>query len=147
MQRPIKFRAWVECDWYNLSLSPSYDGTQWKMAEVKALFTSTNKARLSIVNGIRKRSYDVEIDKIKLMQYTGLKDKNGVEIYEGDIVREVLWEQNQTEDVLGKVHWSEGNAGFWVSGRSVLTKGYSEDLEVIGNIYENPDLLTNKGDK
>jgi uncharacterized phage protein (TIGR01671 family) len=78
---------------------------------------------------------------IRIMEYTGLHDKNGKEIYEGDIVREVLWRQEQTDDVLGKVHWSDGNAGFWVSGRSVLTEGYTQDLEVIGNIYENPELL------
>lgn len=74
----------------------------------------------------------------KLMQYTGLKDKNGVEIYEGDIVRMTRFDDSKTAEIV------------WKSG--ALTVDYStlilEDLtgigytfEVIGNIYENPELL------
>lgn len=75
-----------------------------------------------------------------LMQYTGLQDKNGKEIYEGDVVR-------VTDDVGNKdnieMKWSSkrGNhmIGYW-AGFSVLDRK-SEEAEVIGNIYENPELL------
>lgn len=74
-----------------------------------------------------------------LMQYTGLKDKNGKNIYEGDIVRNYL--ENSSADYL----WLEsGDLGYVdrkISIPEVYQEGLAENCEVIGNIYENPDLL------
>jgi uncharacterized phage protein (TIGR01671 family) len=75
-----------------------------------------------------------------LMQYTGLKDKNGKEIYEGDIVK---WakETNHTSKctMLGPkpIIWSSEFCGFELNGFGLIYKKY----EIIGNIYENPDPL------
>ena len=67
------------------------------------------------------------------MQFTGLTDKNGKEIYEGDIVR--------YRDGIYKVDWFEN--GFYLF-RDVRAKFdiWWVDTEVVGNIYENPELLT-----
>jgi uncharacterized phage protein (TIGR01671 family) len=67
---------------------------------------------------------------IKIMQYTGLKDKNGKEIYEGDIVSHKFY---NTPVV---VEWS--GYGFEFGDVSP----YSNSIEVIGNIYQNPELLS-----
>ena len=82
------------------------------------------------------------LENIELLEYTGLKDKSGTEIYEGDIVKYphdphsciVQWQE------LGAVGWSLKPTG----GDTAWTQygmNSHDELEVIGNIYENPELL------
>ena len=80
-------------------------------------------------------------DEVELMQSTGLKDKNGVDVYQGDIIR-------CTSGCLHEVIWLEEYGGTFIGGMpawylSGLMNGYSWTgrEEVIGNIYENPELL------
>lgn len=88
-----------------------------------------------------------------LMQYTGLKDKNGKEIYEGDILATSnsdpeydIWDKEEHGYI--SVYWNEETAGFscrgdWTPDLDGKDESiYSmEFVEVIGNIYENKDLL------
>jgi hypothetical protein len=67
-----------------------------------------------------------------LMQFTGLKDKNGKEIYEGDIVR-------CNDSYTDTVYW--GEYGFQPFMGDLDGNVPPEDCEVIGNIYENPELF------
>lgn len=74
-------------------------------------------------------------------QFTGLKDKNGKEIYEGDILVDLSEYPNK--DSYDPVYFS-GDAFYcecsgW--GVQLLSDTNEEDLEIIGNIYENPELL------
>ncbi|MBF0015308.1 DNA-packaging protein [Enterococcus casseliflavus] len=76
-----------------------------------------------------------------LMQSIGLKDKNGVEVFQGDIVR-------CTRGCPHEVVWLQEYAGMYVGGMpawylSGLSEGYAWtcEEEIIGNIYENPELL------
>jgi uncharacterized phage protein (TIGR01671 family) len=69
------------------------------------------------------------------MQWTGLLDKNGVEIYEGDIVQEIY--TSGYKPPLAVVRWHQSGACF-TACLSMTSKG---NYEVIGNIYENPELI------
>ena len=75
---------------------------------------------------------------VHLMQYTGLKDKNGKDIYERDIVKEF------DTNCIREISWRD-DLGCWNIGR--YKDGEVFDMtsyEIIGNIYENPELLDNK---
>ena len=81
------------------------------------------------------------IDKETIGQFTGLKDKNGKEIYEGDIVKI----KSNPLDMTGYIIYDEYDLAFELrddENESQECLWYQEqELEVIGNIYDNPDLL------
>lgn len=76
-----------------------------------------------------------------LMQSTGLADKNGKEIFEGDIVE--FGCDSWTHSEVGSIVWDECEAGFKIDKdpEFPLLWGNLGDVEIIGNIYENPELL------
>ena len=88
-------------------------------------------------------------DMKELMQFTGLKDKNGKEIYEGDILKFNLYYtivRNGIVDISDNEDYGSNRiSGFYLEtyeGRYVhMDSYYLDDTEVIGNIYENPELL------
>ena len=86
----------------------------------------------------------MEINGIALMQYTGLKDKNGVEIYEGDVVmyHDPGGWYGPKRDCNHTVEYVDGRfEPFYDAGVDGATYTYPRECEVIGNIYENPGLV------
>ena len=79
-----------------------------------------------------------EVDPETVGQYTGLTDKNGVRIFEGDIIR--------FEDDIGYVIYTDDDARFLVDSQNrYIAMDYSSEFEVIGNIHDNPGLLEGGG--
>lgn len=89
---------------------------------------------------LRNAEGSLIIDPETVGQFTGLKDKNGVDIYEGDVIK------NENEIII--VLWNEKYAGFTLhcDNWACLAFFYEyldvEKVEVIGNIHDNPELLT-----
>lgn len=116
--REIKFRAWNECEKImECDIQNEYDGDLSCFA--------------SYLNN----------DFWNVMQYTGLKDKNGIEIYEGDII------SGGSGRVPTLIKWDNEN-NCWIAfnlrrkEEHCLDKYFKKYIgEVIGNIYENPELI------
>lgn len=131
----FKFRAWDKE--YNFMIEPD------DIAPFNYELITGNGRVMEIeerhsVMGTETNFNDIS-DKRILMQFTGLKDKNGKEIYEGDILD---WEVNSSNDMYlgaGEVVYIEG--AFWACGRYLSEMVRYHSAEVIGNIYENPNLL------
>lgn len=92
----------------------------------------------------RYTEMSVEFDEITLMQSTGLKDKNGKEIFEGDIVRQVRTQPiTENETITGVVIMIEGAWLIMNDCEQLASYLWSEtdENEIIGNVYENTELL------
>ena len=83
--------------------------------------------------------YDTDWEIYSTCQYTGLKDKNSVEIYEGDIVRII----NEEFDIscISRVEFKNGMLGYQEESEFIPLYMILNISEVIGNIYENKELL------
>ncbi len=86
-------------------------------------------------------AHSLDFDDIELMQFIGLKDKNRKKIFEGDIVKCKLFANQRA--LIGEVKYAEKSATFYLLANNKSFRLFSgrDDLEVLGNIFENPELL------
>jgi len=144
--REIKFRAW------NKEFGMCYEASPY--------FAKREFYPFGITVGFSH--YPEDLEEWQIMQFTGLHDKNGKEIYEGDVVKytrkkwNCLGHPQHGKDLVDicKIYWDEERHGFGNDMRAKNGRVYSSGylgftderakeivIEVIGNIYENPELL------
>lgn len=139
MNREIKFRAF---DYFNeVMIYDSDDESDFKFYNGKCIVKYVTEQH-TVENGIDiDRPIWNQVDGT-VMQYTGLKDKNGKEIYEGDICKF----NHYSKDRIEAVYFISGGFTFgsYIDLRHSQIDQYKEvrdSIEIIGNIYENPELI------
>lgn len=116
--REIKFRAWDNKEIHYFGLHEVYGNDVY--------YDTGNGLDYSV--GVH-----VRWTKCKLMQFTGLKDKNGVDIYEGDVIKVEGY-----PDIITEVIFSKGMFTGKISNYLYMV---CDICNIIGNIYENPELI------
>ncbi|HCT6555029.1 TPA: hypothetical protein OT515_002184 [Enterococcus faecalis] len=144
-----KFRAW--------------DKKYKKMMKVNQIDFEKKTVWLEADNGDHENSHTLtrEFKDVILMQSTGLKDKNGVEIFEGDVVNIHWFYTDYDPETLGAIENEAtaekvvitkefGNLGFWwnsgddwvdLATLALTVQLHEESFELLGNVHENPELL------
>lgn len=165
MKDRFKFRAVLKTDKFTILVETFYILNSCyfidiNKAEVKFKCKYPDECFWDFIEEIEKQDYIQEIsidgdliitkDFTNLVQCTGLKDKFGKLIYEGDIVKEKWFSEDseQYEECLYVVEFSQEHCAYCLTEVSNGYKNFfvdleyiPEDYEIIGNIYENPDLL------
>jgi uncharacterized phage protein (TIGR01671 family) len=122
--RQLKFRVWDKIQERFTRCDEGYQGHY--VLSLKGEFHN-------LQNGSGGKEYVVQ-------QWTGLVGKNGVEIYEGDIVKATS-DQYTNENFVGKVIFDEGCFLTWINKNDIRGIWGEDDIEVIGNIFENSEHL------
>lgn len=140
--REIKFRVWDE--FRKEMAGPEGCAVTVRNGVIEHVSHRTTCGAFSEEWGSSERPLNQ--DRYKIMQFTGLHDKNGREIYEGDIVEIPGWELKRW-----LVDYSDEAAAFYFRHKIEQPYDICPSLryvgrgEVIGNIYENPELIARKG--
>lgn len=126
------------------------------MREIKLrVWDSRNKLMLSpdksVDNNLSTPCCDFNYDCAEYLQYTGLKDCNGVEVYEGDVVEWLDFAKYKYRNLVKnkfKIVWQPKKCGFgmknFIDIVPILGIQSSKKMKILGNIYENPELLIEK---
>lgn len=137
--REIKFRAWIKDE--NRMIDPVIQVNFQAQYPTVAWYEDMHDALSGNLS-------DAFLDRVELMQYTGLKDRNGKEIYEGEVIRIEPYHDEQYEVVVEE----KDGVPFcirtpWSSEYDIMPLAWcinqfgTHTIEIIGNIYEKPELL------
>ena len=123
--KEIKFRVWDK---------------DFKAFRPKGTFTISDTGRVLL----SEIEYPLPIEEVVIQQYIGLKDHKGQDIYEGDIVS-YIWqdEEHSVANEVGEVYFEDG-IFYFDRANQFATNDHNfiePSIEVIGNIYQNPELL------
>lgn len=125
----IKFRAWNQIDSEYIN-------------EINAVMSLDGSHIWWDINDSGEMKYENDQDNYKLEQFTGLKDVNGKEIYEGDIIKSSY---KYAQPKVSQIIIEDGNSYILgedlATGNEMLVSDHISEIKVIGNVHENPELL------
>lgn len=130
MEREIKFRVFDIENKNMIYLSES---------QMSSYSLSMNNRFWSLFDGDERGCGNADSSGI-LMQFTGMKDKNGNKIYEGDVCS-YKQDVSNSKERIGFVHYDSEMCFFGLSGIEELSFISTYEIEVIGDIYRNPELI------
>lgn len=136
MKREIKFRVWD----HNTDTMMIPDNFEFYDGEIGWIDAGREAGP--------KSGNDGDPGQFEIMQYTGLHDKNGREIYEGDVLQcaDRIYRNGESEKVNFEVKYAELSASFLAGPYKLWELMHIRKCEVIGNAFENAELLEGKHD-
>lgn len=96
--------------------------------------TQGTPSSVNVIVNRKNETWDIKNDDVELLQFTGLTDVNGKDIYEGDIV------ENERGEIL-RVSYSAIDASFVAGNCYFGSIGAGKEIRIIGNVHANPELL------
>lgn len=156
--KDVKTGEWHYGFYAELPYGPGSSGCNGEYADVDSFILNCKTKQSALYSNAEPHEIVVaeqnRIDIKTLSQCTGLKDKNGKLIYEGDILFEDWKNEAYPKGKYWIVKWDNNNAGFYIeminpskfeNFKVWRLARHDLDYEVIGNIYENPELLAKDG--
>lgn len=128
------------------------DDGDWLVGYV-VKYGHTGKEKYYIVPSYASDLYAIEVDTSTICQCTGLKDNNGKLIWENDIVKfDVYYYEKLESSIISQIKWCNDLCALSLVVNSIGTRGtlghlmgLNKEIEVIGNVFDNPELLESEG--
>ena len=128
MNNRFKFRVWDKIK------KRYYNGTNLNLNDYEEVYSDPAGIFFTGLHFLQK-----DENQYIIQQYTGLNDKNGKEVYEGDIVKfKDLYASTNGQELIGAIIFNK--AAFWAQVKGNYFY-FDTEPEVIGNIFENPEIL------